>query len=60
MHDICSAMGIEWSVIREIITTPQEDSHLEPLMGLNRDLVANVCQRNSGVKRTGKKFERRI
>ena len=40
MHDICEAMGIEWSVIREIITTPQDqpigDSHLEPLMGLNR------------------------
>ena len=40
MHDICTAMGIEWSVIREIITTPQDqtigDSHLEPLMGLHR------------------------
>ena len=40
MHDICEAMGIKWSVIREIITTPQDqpigDSHLEPLMGLNR------------------------
>jgi UDPglucose 6-dehydrogenase len=40
MHDICTAMGIEWSAIREIITTPQDqtigDSHLEPLMGLNR------------------------
>ena len=40
MHDICEAMGIEWPVIREIITTPQDqaigDSHLEPLMGLNR------------------------
>lgn len=40
MHDICSAMGIEWSVIREIITAPQDqpigNSHLEPLMGLNR------------------------
>ena len=33
-------MGIEWSVIREIITAPQDqpigNSHLEPLMGLNR------------------------
>ena len=40
MHDICEAMGVEWSVIREIITTPQDQpigkSHLEPLMGLNR------------------------
>ena len=40
MHDICQAMNIEWSVIKEIITTPQDqpigDSHLEPLMGLNR------------------------
>jgi UDPglucose 6-dehydrogenase len=40
MHDICHAMGIEWSIIREIITAPQDqtigDSHLEPLMGLNR------------------------
>ena len=40
MHDICHAMGIEWSIIREIITAPQDQpiggSHLEPLMGLNR------------------------
>ena len=37
MHDICEAMGIEWSVIRDIITAPQDqmigDSHLEPIMG---------------------------
>ena len=40
MHDICKAMGIEWSVISNIITTPQDqpigDSHLNPIMGLNR------------------------
>ncbi len=40
MHDICNAMGIDWSVIRDIITAPQDqligDSHLEPIMGLNR------------------------
>tara|TARA_B110001452_G_scaffold267608_1_gene278432 strand:+ start:3929 stop:4750 length:822 start_codon:yes stop_codon:yes gene_type:complete len=40
MYDICQAMGVEWSTIKEIITTPQDqpigDSHLEPLMGLNR------------------------
>ena len=40
MHDICEAMGIEWSVIKDIITTPQDqmigDSHLEPMMGLMR------------------------
>ena len=40
MHDICTAMGIEWSKIRDIITTPQDqpigDSHLEPMMGLMR------------------------
>ena len=40
MHDICKAMGIEWSVISDIITTPQDqpigDSHLNPIMGLNR------------------------
>ena len=40
MYDICQAMGVEWSTIKEIITAPQDqpigDSHLEPLMGLNR------------------------
>ena len=40
MHDICEAMGIEWSVIKGIITAPQDqmigDSHLEPIMGLMR------------------------
>jgi UDPglucose 6-dehydrogenase len=40
MHDICQAIGIEWDVIREIITTPQDQpigpSHLEPVMGLMR------------------------
>jgi len=40
MHDICNAMDIDWSIIRNIITTPQDqpigDSHLEPMMGLNR------------------------
>ena len=37
MHDICTAMGIEWSVIREIITTPQDqtigESHLRAVDG---------------------------
>jgi len=40
MHDICEALGIEWSVVREVITAPQDqtigDSHLEPIMGLMR------------------------
>tara|TARA_B100000700_G_scaffold171806_1_gene189779 strand:+ start:11137 stop:11958 length:822 start_codon:yes stop_codon:yes gene_type:complete len=40
MHDICNAMDIDWSIIRNIITAPQDqpigDSHLEPMMGLNR------------------------
>ena len=40
MYDICNAMGIEWSVIKEIITAPQDqpigNSHLEPMMGLMR------------------------
>jgi UDP-glucose 6-dehydrogenase len=40
MHDICESMGIKWSVIKEIITTPQDqpigDSHLTPIMGLRR------------------------
>ena len=40
MHDICNAIDIDWSIIRNIITTPQDqpigDSHLEPMMGLNR------------------------
>jgi len=40
MHDICQKLGIEWSTISEIITTPQDqpigDSHLEPIMGLMR------------------------
>jgi len=40
MHDICEALGIDWAVVREIITAPQDqpigNSHLEPIMGLNR------------------------
>jgi UDPglucose 6-dehydrogenase len=40
MYDICESLGEDWSVIREIITTEQEQpigpSHLEPLFGLNR------------------------
>ena len=40
MHDICEALSIDWSVVRDIITAPQDqpigDSHLEPIMGLNR------------------------
>jgi UDPglucose 6-dehydrogenase len=40
MFDICQSIGVEWSIIREIITTPQDqpigDSHLEPMMGLMR------------------------
>lgn len=40
MHDLCMAMDISWDSIREIITAPQDqpigESHLEPLMGLNR------------------------
>jgi UDPglucose 6-dehydrogenase len=40
MHDICEALGIDWDVVREIITAPQDQpigsSHLEPIMGLNR------------------------
>ena len=40
MHDICESLGVDWNVVREIITTPQDqpigNSHLEPLMGLNR------------------------
>ena len=40
MYDICNAMGIEWSVIKEIITAPQDqpigNSHLEAMMGLMR------------------------
>ena len=40
MYDICNAMGVEWSVIKEIITAPQDqpigNSHLEPMMGLMR------------------------
>ena len=40
IHDICESMGIKWSVIKEIITTPQDqpigNSHLTPIMGLKR------------------------
>ena len=40
MHDICEAIGIEWNIVKEIITTPQDqligDSHLQPLMGKSR------------------------
>ena len=40
MYDICQSIGVEWDVVREIITAPQDqtigDSHLEPIMGLMR------------------------
>jgi len=40
MHDICEAIGIDWGIVREIITAPQDqpvgNSHLEPMMGLYR------------------------
>ena len=40
MYDLCQSIGVEWDVVREIITTPQDqpigDSHLEPMMGLMR------------------------
>ena len=40
MHDICEAMGEDWSNIREIITTEQAQpigpSHLDPIFGLYR------------------------
>ena len=40
IYDICERLGVDYNVVKEIITTPQDqiigDSHLEPLMGLNR------------------------
>ncbi|HIF45704.1 MAG TPA: UDP-glucose/GDP-mannose dehydrogenase family protein [Candidatus Poseidoniales archaeon] len=40
MYDICQKLGVEWSVIKDIITAPQDQmigpSHLEPMMGLSR------------------------
>ena len=40
MHDICHEMGVEWEVVRRVITSPQNQqigpSHLEPMMGLMR------------------------
>ena len=40
MYDICKAMGVEWEIVRDIITAPQDqpigESHLEPMMGLMR------------------------
>ena len=42
MYDICQSIGVEWDVVREIITAPQDqtigDSHLEPIMGLMRGI----------------------
>ena len=40
MFDICEKMGEDWSVVSEIITTPQRqpigDSHLNPIFGEKR------------------------
>ena len=51
MHDICNAMDIDWSIIRNIITTPQDqpigDSHLEPMMGLNRGFGGNCLPKDT-------------
>jgi UDP-glucose 6-dehydrogenase len=63
MHDICQSIGVEWDVVREIITTPQDQpiggSHLEPMMGLMRGfggkclpkdtLALRELARNNGV-----------
>tara|TARA_Y100001954_G_C15666114_1_gene530266 strand:+ start:155 stop:976 length:822 start_codon:yes stop_codon:yes gene_type:complete len=40
MYDICESLDVDWAVIKEMITAPQDqmigDSHLEPIMGLMR------------------------
>ena len=40
MFDICQKLGIDWKVITDIITAPQDQligpSHLEPMMGFSR------------------------
>ncbi|MBT4066040.1 MAG: UDP-glucose/GDP-mannose dehydrogenase family protein [Euryarchaeota archaeon] len=51
MYDICQAIGVDWSKIRDIITTPQDqpigESHLEPLMGLNRGFGGKCLPKDS-------------
>ena len=40
IYDICEKLNVDYSVVKEIITAPQDqiigDSHLEPIMGLMR------------------------
>ena len=51
MHDICEAIGINWDIVKEIITTPQDqligDSHLQPLMGKHRGFGGKCLPKDS-------------
>ncbi len=66
MHDICEAMGENWSNIREIITTEQAQpigpSHLDPIFGLYRGFGGKCLPKDTlalGVlaERLGVKYE---
>ena len=66
MHDICEAMGEDWSNIREIITTEQAQpigpSHLDPIFGLYRGFGGKCLPKDTlalGVlaERLGVKYE---
>ena len=51
IYDICQALGEDYYMIKEIITTPQDqpigDSHLDPIFGLKRGFGGKCLPKDS-------------
>ena len=51
MYDICQELGQDWNVVKRIITQPQMqpigNTHLEPIMGLNRGFGGKCLPKDS-------------
>ena len=56
MFDICQKMDVDWNIIKDIITSPQNQpigsSHLEPIMGLARGFGGKCLPKDSIALRT--------
>ena len=51
MYDICSKMGEDWNVVKDIVTIgkrqPIGPTHLNPIMGLNRGFGGKCLPKDS-------------